>query len=98
MINVTRSEHLHSPFGSSAELVENMITKEGQRTGQRAVERFHCAKKSRVMRDPRLGGTGWNSHTNSKTLFQYKPGSKGLYQCRTAMVDDGKVALCEPRR
>jgi hypothetical protein len=69
-----------------------------QRTGKHAVECFHCTKKPRVMRDPRLGGAGWNCHADSKTLLQHKPGSKGRIKCRTAMVDDGKFTLCKPRR
>ena len=83
--------------GRSAELVENMIAKERQRTGEHAVERFHRSEKSRMTGDPRLGGTGRNCHADSKTLLQHKPGSKGAHQCRTAMIDDGKFALGKPR-
>src|SRR5580698_9613024 len=75
-----------------------MIAKECKRTRQHAVKHFHCAKKPRVMRDPGLGGTGWDCHTNSDSLFQYKPGGKGLYQGRTAVIDDRKFTLCKPRR
>ena len=97
MIHATLSEDSHSPFGNSAKLIENMIAKECERTGKRRVECFHCTKKPRVVRDPRLGGTGWNCHADSESLFQHKPGSKSLYQIRTTMIDDRKFAICKPR-
>jgi hypothetical protein len=97
-INLTLVKISHLSLRGSTELVKNMIAKERQRTGKRAVDRFHRTEKPRLMRDPRLGGAGRNCHADSETLLQHKPGSKSTHQCRTAMVDDGKVALGKPRR
>jgi hypothetical protein len=86
-----------SLLGGSAELVENMIAKERQRTGEHAIKCLHRTEKPRLMRDPRLGSAGGNGYADSNTLLQHKPRSKGTLQCQTAMVHNGKLALGKPR-
>ena len=85
-------------MGSSAKLVENVVAKEGQRTGNHAVECFHHAEQPVLVRDPWLGGTGWNCYSDSQPFFKHKPGSESALQCSAAVIDERKVALCQARR
>src|SRR6185437_1495390 len=77
----------------SAELIQNMVSKDCHWTRDGTVHCLHESKKVGMTRYPRLGCAGWHGDTNTETLLKDKPLREGAKQCRTAMIDDMEIVV-----